>query len=210
MRCLASGRYARRVLFEKRLQDGLRNGSIRLAFRRWRQAQVVSGRRYRSPIGLIEVNHVSVVDGPISLEDALAAGFASVESLLAYLKGPTDAPVYRIELQPSAQPDPRAALAQDALLSDADLQQLSQKLARLDKTRAWTMATLKAIEARPGTRAGDLAADLGWLELLEFKLHVRKLKALGLTLSLRIGYRLAPRGEAYLRAVRSAQDSSER
>jgi hypothetical protein len=30
--------------------------------------------------------------------------------------------------------------------------------------------------------------------------NVRKLKALGLTISLEVGYRLSPRGQAYLRA----------
>ncbi|MGZ4770275.1 MAG: hypothetical protein ACXVLX_16570, partial [Ilumatobacteraceae bacterium] len=34
-----------------------------------------------------------------------------------------------------------------------------------------------------------------------FKLNVRKLKELGLTESLDIGYRLSPRGEAVLRAL---------
>jgi len=195
------------VLFEKRLQEGLRNGSIRLAFRRWRRAQVVSGRQYRSPIGMIDVQSISVVEAPISPEDAQAAGYPSVERLLQDIKGPDDGQLYRIELQPSAGLDPRQELAEEAQLSDADFKQLSAKLARLDKTRAWTLATLEAIEARPGTRAGDLAPDLGWPELLTFKTHVRKLKALGLTISLLVGYRLAPRGEAYLRAVRSSRDS---
>jgi hypothetical protein len=177
------------------------NRSIRLAFRRWQRAQVVSGRRYRSPIGLIEVRAVSVVGGGISLEDARAAGFASVEKLLADLKGPPEAQIYRIELQASSETDAREALAHDAVLSEGDISQLRQKLARLDAHKQWTMATLQAIEARPGTRAADLAADLGWPELQPFKLHVRKLKALGLTLSLEVGYRLAPRGEAYLRST---------
>jgi hypothetical protein len=34
--------------------------------------------------------------------------------------------------------------------------------------------------------------------LATFKVHVRKLKNLGLTLSLPVGYRLSPRGEEYL------------
>jgi hypothetical protein len=51
-------------------------------------------------------------------------------------------------------------------------------------------------------RAGDLADDLG-RERLPFKADVRKLKNLGLTLSLDVGYRLSPRGEAYLQAVNS-------
>jgi hypothetical protein len=191
------------VLFERRLKQGLSDGSIRLVFRRWRRAQVVGGRRYRSPIGLIDVQGVSIVDGAISLADAHAAGYAAVENLLADLKGPPEAPIYRVELHPSSAPDPREALSQHALLGNADLQALHQKLARLDATGPWTMATLQAIEARPGTRAADLAAALGWPELQVFKLQVRKLKALGLTRSLEVGYRLAPRGEAYLRAVRS-------
>ncbi len=34
-----------------------------------------------------------------------------------------------------------------------------------------------------------------------FKRDVRKLKELGLTLSLRVGYRLSPRGEAFMEAT---------
>ena len=127
------------MLFEKRLQEGLRNGSIRLAFRRWRRAQVVPGRRYRSPIGMIDVRDVSIVDDPISEDDARAAGYASVDSLLKDMKGPAEGALYRLELQPSAEPDARQTLAHDALLSAADVSQLRQQLARLDASRAWTM-----------------------------------------------------------------------
>ena len=56
---------------------------------------------------------------------------------------------------------------------------------------------MRAIAAAPGLRAGDLAAGLG-RERLPFKADVRKLKALGLTESLEVGYRLSPRGRAYL------------
>ena len=34
-----------------------------------------------------------------------------------------------------------------------------------------------------------------------FKRDVRKLKEMGLTISLLVGYELSPRGEAYLRAI---------
>jgi hypothetical protein len=56
---------------------------------------------------------------------------------------------------------------------------------------------LRLIGERPGVRAGDLAESLG-RERLSFKTDVRKLKALGLTESLAIGYRLSPRGQAWL------------
>jgi hypothetical protein len=67
----------------------------------------------------------------------------------------------------------------------------------MDAHGAWIMQTLGAIAERPATRAGDLATDLGQ-ERLPFKANVRKLKALGLTESLEVGYRLSPRGRAYL------------
>jgi hypothetical protein len=46
-------------------------------------------------------------------------------------------------------------------------------------------------------RAGDLADDFG-AEKADFKLDVRKLKGLGLTESLKVGYRLSPRGAVVL------------
>ena len=46
-------------------------------------------------------------------------------------------------------------------------------------------------------RAADLAPLLG-RERLPFKRDVRKLKELGLTESLEVGYRLSPRGRAVL------------
>ena len=49
-------------------------------------------------------------------------------------------------------------------------------------------------------RAADLAASLG-RDTAPFKLDVRKLKALGLTISLEVGYRLSARGEAVLRKI---------
>jgi hypothetical protein len=56
---------------------------------------------------------------------------------------------------------------------------------------------LRAIAANPERRAVELAAEFG-RPRLPFKVDVRKLKELGLTESLPIGYRLSPRGEAVL------------
>ena len=56
------------------------------------------------------------------------------------------------------------------------------------------------IAAQPATLAADLAAQVG-REKLPFKRDVRKLKELGLTESLRIGYCLSPRGRALLDAL---------
>jgi predicted transcriptional regulator len=66
---------------------------------------------------------------------------------------------------------------------------------------AWTRRFLKLIAASPGRRAADLAASIGW-DVPTFKAHVRKLKTLGLTESLEVGYRLSPRGADLLRGLR--------
>jgi Mn-dependent DtxR family transcriptional regulator len=62
---------------------------------------------------------------------------------------------------------------------------------------SWTKSVLRLIRDRPGVRAADLARKLG-RERLAFKRDVRKLKELGLTESLEVGYRLSPRGRAVL------------
>jgi hypothetical protein len=49
-------------------------------------------------------------------------------------------------------------------------------------------------------RAPDLAASFG-RETQPFKRDVRKLKDLGLTESLEVGYRLSPRGRAFLETL---------
>ena len=108
--------------------------------------------------------------------------------------------VYRVEFH-LAGSDPRDALAADDRLGDADVAEIDRRLARLDAASAhgpWTGAVLDAIAHRPAVRAGDLAADFG-RELQPFKTDVRKLKNLGLTMSLEVGYELSPRGRAYLR-----------
>ena len=60
-----------------------------------------------------------------------------------------------------------------------------------------TVATLRLIGERPEVRAAELAVAAG-RERLPFKTDVRKLKELGLTESLEVGYRLSPRGRALL------------
>ena len=173
-------------------------GEVTLAFRRWRRPNVRPGGTQLTRAGLLAIDAVAVVDPErITKRDARRAGFAGPEAVRAALRG--DGDTYRIELR-LIGPDPRVALRADAALSVADRAEISARLARLDRASShgpWTAVTLRAIEHAPGTRAADLAAGLG-RERLPFKADVRKLKALGLTESLEVGYRLSPRGRAYL------------
>jgi hypothetical protein len=88
----------------------------------------------------------------------------------------------------------------DTVPTTAELAEISTALDRMDRGRKsgpWTREILLLIASRPAVRAPDLAASLG-RETQPFKLDVRKLKELGLTHSLPIGYELSARGRAYL------------
>jgi hypothetical protein len=196
------------VLFEQRFRDAIADGSVTLTFRRWKRQQALPGRRYRTTVGMLDVDAVDVVDpATITDADARRAGFASATDLVAGLRGTPDLPVYRISFHPVTDPDPRSVLAGDDALDAGAVAEIDRRLDRLDRASThgpWTAATLALIAERPEVRAGDLAATVG-RETLPFKTDVRKLKALGLTLSLERGYRLSPRGAAYLRQTRRAR-----
>jgi hypothetical protein len=193
------------VLFQARFWPLIVDGSVTVTFRRWRRRQVVAGHRYRTGhriVGrqMIEVDRVDVVDpSSISDADAQRSGFPDAATLLGDLRGDADLPVYRIEFHRVDEPDPRSVLAATADLSPADREEIDRRLDRLDRASShgpWTRAVLTVIAEQPATRAADLAAGFG-RETAPFKLDVRKLKNLGLTISLEVGYRLSPRGEAY-------------
>ena len=197
------------MLFEQRFWPAIADGSVTVTFRRWRRRQALAGRRYRTPVGIIEVDDIREVDpATISDRDARRSGYASAAAVRADLRGDADSPVYRIVFHAVAEPDPRAELAANAALTADDVGEITKRLDRLDRASPhgpWTRAVLDAIAAHPATRAPDLAASFG-RETAPFKIDVRKLKNLGLTLSLPVGYMLSPRGEAYRNRERPADD----
>lgn len=189
------------MLFPQRLWAGLSDGTVTLAFRRWRRPAARAGSVHHTPAGLLRIEAVEpVAERDITEADARRAGFADLAALLAEQERHRGGGwLYRIELRP-AGPDPRLALRERAELDEDELAGVFARLARMDAHSAhgpWTASTLRLIAERPATRAADLAAELG-RERLPFKADVRKLKALGLTESLDVGYRLSPRGRAVL------------
>ena len=152
------------------------------------------------PIGQIQIADVrQITEDEITDADARRAGYQSCQALRDDLASRTEGSLYRIELGPLG-PDPRIALRARDSLTDDELAALKAKLAKLDASAAdgpWTWRVLELIRDQPAVRAGDICKVVG-MERLPFKANVRKLKALGLTESLEIGYRLSPRGEALL------------
>jgi len=189
-----------RVLIRRPVLEAVAAGTVTLAFRRWDRPRVRVGGTRRTPVGVLEFTSVDPVDeAELTPEDARAAGFADLAALLAAQRG--DGTLYRVGLR-LAGPDPRVALRAQRRLSAADRAGLDARLARLDRASPrgpWTAAVLELIAQNPGVRAPDLAARMG-RDTPSFKRDVRKLKELGLTESLEVGYRLSPRGRAYRRA----------
>ncbi len=189
------------VQVQMRLRDGIASGEVTLLLRRWKRLQAVPGNTYRTAAGRLKVTAVREVDpAAITDADARRAGHADATEARAALRGEEHLPTYRITIEPAEGPDPRSVLAADDDLDDAAVAEVDRRLDRLDRASShgpWTMETIRLIEDRPATLAADLAASVG-RERDPFKLDVRKLKALGLTESLRVGYRLSPRGRAWL------------
>ena len=187
------------MLFRRADLEGIAAGEITIAFRRGRRRRARPGSTQLTPVGVLRIESVEAVEpDAVPAEDLARAGRPDRAALLA--GGPEDGVLYRIALRLEG-PDPRIALREDAALGDEARAELDVRLAHMDRSRRsgpWTGAVLALIAERPAVRAADLAAELGRDDLRAFKADVRKLKALGLTESLETGYRLSPRGRAYL------------
>ena len=190
------------MLFPSRFLEGIARGRITLAFRRWKSARAKVGSRHHSPVGLIEIDAVDVVEPEdISVEDARNAGYESLDELLEWL-GSREGSIHRVAFH-FAGPDPRIELRNRSDLDENGINEIKARLAGFDRTSdhgPWTAAVLEVIRDRPGVRAPDLAASFG-RETQPFKRDVRRLKELGLTESLEVGYRLSPRGRAFLETL---------
>jgi hypothetical protein len=186
---------------------GIAAGEVTLAFRRWDRPRVKVGTRLRTTVGLVEVTSVERVSlSSITAGQARLAGHATKAELREFLLR-KDGDVFRVGLRP-AGPDPRVALREHDALSEVEVEAILARMAAMDRLsrnsplrQPWTRRFLEMIAQRPAVRAPDLAQSVGW-ETPAFKRHVRKLKELGLTESLEVGYRLSPRGAAVLGALR--------
>jgi hypothetical protein len=152
---------------------------------------------------LLEVDAISRVDlDSISDAEARRAGYMSADVLRARLKKQDhDGGVWRVEFH-CLGPDDRIARRNDATVDHEKLRKLEARLARLDQsssTGPWTRETLQLIASHPGVVSTTLAR-LMKMERPAFKINVRKLKELGLTESLEVGYRLSALGTAFIAA----------
>ncbi len=194
------------MLFERRFHAGIRSGEVRLSFRRWRAPRVKAGHRYRiHPLGQIEVESVREVPlGRIGDGEARQAGFGSAAELAGYLgrRGrllDAGSRLYRVAFRYLGDSvDPRLELAEDSSPGTvADAARRLDAIDRRSRRGPWAWRLLALIAERPASPAGELAGLMG-RDKRALKADVRRLKGLGLTVSLPTGYRLSPRGKAVL------------
>lgn len=190
------------MLIKDEVVEKIRTGEITVLFRRWSRPGAKAGGTQLTQGGVVGIDEVELIDeAAITDEDARGAGYADREALIRHLNYRED-PIYRIRVRWVGE-DPRIALRSSDDLSDAELAEIIAKLEKMDRTSkrgAWTRSYLEVIESMPATYSGLLANYLG-ISQADFKPWVRKLKALGLTESLEVGYRLSPRGEKVLSAL---------
>lgn len=191
------------MLLNRATAEGIAAGTITLVLRRWDAPRAKAGGTQRTQCGTIRIDAVAEFPGDHHVTDhqARAAGYPDATAARADLDRRPARHVYVISVSHLGA-DERITLAADDDLDADDIAALTARLDRWDAAGAtgpWTRQYLELIAANEAVRAPDLAARLG-LDTVRFKRRVRQLKGLGLTISLDVGYRLSPRGRAFLAA----------
>ncbi len=196
------------VLLTRPVLDAIVANDISLVFRRWQKPTVKTGGRLRTVVGVLAIDSVEKIDATaITDEQARHAGFVDAAQLIddlfrerkptsgrvARADGPRD--LYRISVRFDGADD-RIDLRANDDLSDEEISTIVAKLDKMDQRSPhgpWTRRVIDLITTWPARRAPELA-EMEGRETLVFKADVRKLKALGITESLPVGYQLSPRG----------------
>ena len=188
--------------FTKDAHDGVASGKITLTFRYWQRPQVKVGGQYNVGPCRVEVDSIDLIPfAAVTNPDVRRSGSSSREALRQLIAhaGPVadDTIVYRIAFHRVGDRVGPVEIAP----TQAAVTEANAKLDALDARGAhgpWTRRALRLIDDNPGVVSTVLAAQLD-RDRSAFKADVRKLKALGLTQSLEVGYTLTPLGRATAR-----------
>lgn len=192
------------MLFRKDKWPGLADGTITVALRWWKRPTVKAGGTLNTAAGQLAIDTVEVIEpDQLTEADARVSGHHDLDELRSILdrnRAP-DRRLHRITFHLTGE-DPRIALRLDDDLDAETIADLSRRLDRSDASAEtpWTRDVLRVIADNPGVVSTDLAERVG-LDRATFKTRVRRLKSLGLTESLAVGYRLSPRGAELLRRL---------
>jgi hypothetical protein len=188
------------MLFKKDILDQIAAKRVTVAFRRWKKPSVKLGEILVTAAGALAVEAVDkVAIAKITDVDLKRAGYTTRAALLKELAKHPGADVYRIAFRLKGG-EHRIPAREDGRVTKAEVKSAIAALKNLDQASehgAWTVATLRLIDKYPARRPPDLAAAQR-RDPLAFKRDVLRLKQLGLTEALEIGFRLSDRGRAVL------------
>lgn len=187
------------MIFRKEFLEKIELKQVTIAFRQWKKLSISEGGTLKTPVGVIVFKKIKTVkESQITQSDVKNAGFLDLKSLLQDLSG--DGSIYKIEFSLSG-PDPRIELREATVLNQSEKERLLKKLHGLDSRgsmQGWVGPVLNFLMSNPGSPSREMAHELGF-DQMKLKLNVRKLKNLGLTISLGTGYELSPRGKVVLK-----------
>lgn len=196
------------LMFRREDRERVANGEITVTYRLWKSPKVKSGKFYQTGFGTARVDDVQVIPAAMILRDDVRSTGCSSIAAIRELAGEhtktqvtDDTLLTRVEFTFLGDAPAPASIA-----APANIDVTREKLARMDARSPhgpWTMCVLGLIGEAPQVPARVLAAQLDW-ERLDFKAHVRKLKALGLTISHEVGYELTDSGRRILAATQDA------
>lgn len=184
------------MLLSQKTLDAIVKGEIDRVYRRWKRPSVVEGTLQRTSHGLVEVVGVRRVEE--SEIEPKAAGYDTTEEVVAGIRPPEPGRnLYEVRVRWAGK-DPRLTLREATDFDEAAMESMERVVSGIGRHGGPTgIELLQVIAANPAMLAQDLADGIG-VEREVLKRRIRQLKEIGLTESLRIGYRLSPRGEAYL------------
>ena len=189
------------MLFKTHTLKKIKSGEVTLAFRKWKRPTVKAGGNLKTPIGLLAIDEIRTVTS-VSDGEIIQAGYENRTELENELSKSAGDTLFRIKFHHAGE-DPRIDLRNNTSISEKELEDLNKRILRFNNSKrypGWATEVLNVIAQNPGRSAGWISDSLG-IEKSWLKPSIRKLKELGLTISLEVGYKLSPRGEAYLMKV---------
>ena len=191
------------MLFKKKFLTLIAQGKVQTAFRKWRRPSVSESGTLLTSVGQLRIKSIEQIKyEQITDDEILNAGYKNRAELDKEFSFKEEGDIYKIQFE-LEQADPRIELSENTDISDNEMNEIHNKLMRYDscgKVKNWTLKILETIHVEPGKNAVDYAAKLGY-EKEWFKLNIRKLKNLGLTISLTDGYDISPRGKVALKKI---------
>ena len=172
-----------------------------MAFRKWKRPTIKQGGTLKTPIGILAIEEISIVKS-ISEEELAAAGYTDRSAFEKEVSKSSGTDLYRIKFNLAGE-DPRISLRNNDDLIPEEFEKIKTRLIRFDKSDrypGWAHKVLNMIRDNPGKSAGYISEALE-IEKVWIKPNIRKLKEMGLTISLEVGYKISPRGNAYLQKL---------